>query len=130
MSDRDDFNFILATGAGMGRYVGLNTANGAVITDTGTLEAVDSTAVAVAYNHHWNDKLRSSFILSHIDIDNNTDYSGFGVTKSNQSVQVNLLYSPVSKITLGAGFLHGKREIESGVDGELNRLIFTAKYAF
>ena len=130
VGDRDDFKFNLATGAGMGRYVGLNTANGAVITDTGTLEAVDSTAVAVAYNHHWNDKLRSSFILSHIDIDNNTDYSGFGVTKSNQSVQVNLLYSPVSKITLGAGFLHGKREIESGVDGELNRLIFTAKYAF
>ena len=130
VGDKDDFKFNIASGSGMGRYVGLNTANGAVITDTGSLDAIDSTAVAVAYRHHWNDKLRSSFILSRIDINNDADFTGLGVTKSSQSAQLNLLYSPVSKITLGVGFLHGKRELESGTDGELNRLIFSAKYAF
>ncbi|MEZ5472341.1 MAG: DcaP family trimeric outer membrane transporter [Marinicella sp.] len=130
VGDKDDIRFNVATGSGMGRYVGLNTANGAVITDNGSLDAIDSTAVAVAYRHHWSDKVRSNFILSAIDIDNDTDYTGFGVTKSSQSAQVNLLFSPVSKLTLGVGFLHGKREIETGTNGELNRLIFTAKYAF
>lgn len=130
VGDKNDIKFNVASGSGMGRYVGLNTANGAVITDTGSLDAIDSTAVAVAYRHHWTDQLRSNFILSRIDIDNDRDYTGLGVTKSSQSAQINLLYSPVPKITLGVGFLHGKREIESGTDGELNRLIFTAKYAF
>jgi len=130
VGDRDDFRFNVASGAGMGRYVGLNTANGAVITDDGSLAAIDSTAIAVAYRHHWTDKIRSNFILSKIDIDNEIDYTGLGVTKSSQSAQVNLLFSPVNKITLGLGLLHGKRELETGTDGELNRLIFSAKYAF
>lgn len=130
VGDKNDIRFNVASGAGMGRYVGINTANGAVITADGSLEAIDSTAVSVAYRHHWNNKLRSNFILSSIDIDNDTDYTGMGVTKSSQSAQVNLLFSPVSKLTLGVGFLHGKREIETGTNGELNRLIFTAKYAF
>ena len=130
VGSKDDIRLNLASGAGMGRYVGLNTANGAVITDTGSLEAIDSTAVAVAYRHHWTDQLRSNFILSTIDIDNDADYTGGNVTKSTQSAQINLLYSPAPKLTLGVGYLHGKREIESGTDGELNRLIFTAKYAF
>ncbi len=130
VGDKNNIKFNLASGAGMGRYVGLNTANGAVITDDGSLEAIDSNAVAVAYNHHWNNTLRSNFILSRIDIDNEADYTGTSVTKSAQSAQVNLLFSPVSKLTLGVGFLHGKRELESGTDGELNRLIFSAKYAF
>ena len=130
VGDKNDIRFNLASGAGMGRYVGLNTANGAVLDATGSLNAIDSTAVAVAYRHHWNDQFRSNFILSRIDIDNDTDLTGFGVSKSSQSAQVNLMYSPADKLTLGVGFLHGKREIESGTDGELNRLIFTAKYAF
>ncbi len=130
VGSKDDIRFNVASGAGMGRYVALNTANGAVITDDGSLEAIDSIAASAAYRHHWNDKLRSNFILSRIEIDNDADYTGLGVNKSSQSAQFNLLYSPVPKITLGVGFLHGKRELESGEDGELNRLIFSAKYAF
>ncbi|WP_223789046.1 DcaP family trimeric outer membrane transporter [Marinicella meishanensis] len=130
IGDKNDLRFNLASGVGMGRYVALNTANAAVLTETGALETIDSTAFAVAYRHHWNDQLRSNFILSRIEIDNDADYTGLGVSKSAQSAQFNLLYSPVPKITLGVGFLHGKRELESGADGELNRLIFSAKYAF
>jgi len=130
VAEKNDIRLNLATGAGMGRYVGLNTANGAVITSDGSLSAIDSTAVSLAYRHHWSDKFRSNFILSRIDIDNDADYTGFAVTRSSQSAQVNLLYSPAPKLTLGVGFLHGKRELESGADGELNRLIFSAKYAF
>lgn len=130
VGSRDDIRFNLASGAGMGRYVALNTANAAVVTDNGSLDTIDSTAVAVAYRHHWSDQWRSNFILSRIDIDNDADYTGGGVTKSSQSAQINLLYSPAPKLTLGVGYLHGKREIESGTDGELNRLIFSAKYAF
>ncbi len=130
VGDRNDFRWMFSTGSGMGRYLGLNTANGAVITNTGSLDSIDSTAALAAYRHHWNDRWRSNFILSQISIDNDTDYTGFGVTESVHSVQVNLLFSPVDKLTLGLGLLHANREIESGVDGEMTRLIFSAKYAF
>ena len=127
---KDDFRFMVSTGSGMGRYLGLNTANGAVITADGSLDAIDSTAGFLAYRHHWNDTVRSNLIYSTIDIDNDTSNTGIGLTKSTTSVQANVLFSPISKVTLGLGWLYATRELESGVDGELNRLIFTAKYAF
>ena len=130
VGDKDDFRFMLSTGSGMGRYVGLNTANGAVITADGSLDAIDSTAGFIAYRHHWNDTVRSNFIYSTIQVDNDAENTGLGVTNSTTSLQANLLFSPISKVTLGLGWLYASRELESGVDGELNRLIFSAKYAF
>ena len=114
----------------MGRYLGLNTANGAVITSDGSLDAIDSTAGFVAYRHHWNETVRSNFIYSAIEVDNDTANTGLGITKSTSSIQANILFSPISKVTLGLGWLYATRELESGADGDLNRLMFTAKYAF
>lgn len=127
---RDDIRFNVATGSGMGRYAALNLSSGAVITDDGSLELIDSSFGTFAYRHFWNDRWRSNIILSGIDVDNNTDYTGFGVTKSTRSAQLNLMYSPAEMLTFGVGLVHGKREIESGTDGEMNRLVFTAQYVF
>ena len=127
---KNDIRFNVATGSGLGRYAGLNTANGAVVTATGDLEAIDSTLGAIAYRHHWNPTWRSNLIVSAMDVDNDTALTGTGVTSSAQSVQVNLLHSPSPKLTLGVGLLHASRELESGADGDLDRVIFTAKYGF
>lgn len=127
---KDDIRFNFASGSGMGRYVALNTANGAVIDASGNLEAIDSTLGAVAYRHQWNSEWRSNFIFSGMSVDNDSALTGSGVTKSVNSVQVNLLHSPVPKLTLGVGFLSANRELESGADGDMFRTIFTAKYAF
>lgn len=127
---KDDIRFNIATGSGLGRYAGLNTANGAVVTATGDLEAIDSTLAAVSYKHHWNSKWRSNLILSAMDVDNDTALTGTGVTSEAQSVQINLIHNPTPKLTLGVGLLHASRELESGADGDLDRLIFSAKYGF
>ena len=127
---KDDFRFMLSTGSGMGRYLGLNTANGAVITSDASLDAIDSTAGFMAYRHHWNDTVRSNFIFSTIQVDNDINNTGLNITKSATSIQANVLFSPTSKVTLGLGWLYANRELETDVDGELNRLIFSAKYAF
>jgi len=142
---KDDIRFNLASGSGMGRYVGLNAVNGAVIDDNGNLETIDSTLAAVAYRHQWNSQWRSNIIVSGMTVDNpekSVDLdgdgildgvvllTGEGVTKSINSVQVNLLHSPVPKLTIGFGFLSAERELESGADGDMFRTIFTAKYAF
>jgi len=126
----DDIRFNFATGSGMGRYVALNASNGAVLNASGSLEAIDSTLGSVAYRHVWGDGWRSSLVLSAINIDNNTALTGTGVSESINSVQANLLYSPVPKVTFGVGLLNASRELENGDDGDMTRLIFTGKYAF
>ena len=130
VGDKDDIRFNFATGSGMGRYAALDTSNGAVLTAGGQLEAIDSTVGSVAYRHVWNSQWRSNFIYSAMDVDNDTALTGTGVTQSVSSFQANLLFSPDPKVTLGVGYLDATRELESGAEGDMSRLILTAKYAF
>lgn len=126
----DDIRWMVTSGSGVGRYLGLNTGNGAVITADGSLEAIDQTGWFIAYRHVWNKKWRSSFMYSALSIDNDTTLTGDGVTKEVSSANVNLVYQPVPKLTLGGEIMFAEREIESGLDGDMTRFIFSAKYAF
>ncbi|MDN3413375.1 DcaP family trimeric outer membrane transporter [Pseudoalteromonas sp. APC 3250] len=127
----DNLKFMLTQGKGLGRYVGLNVARGAVLNGD-DLDAIDSTSGFIAYQHKWNSQWRSTFLYSFFSADNNTDLlaiSGDPV-ESSQSYSANILYSPVKRLTFGAEFKHAERELESGVDGDLDRLQFSVKYAF
>ena len=130
LGGQDDIRWMVSTGSGIGRYLGLNTANGAVIDASGNLEAIDQTGWFIAYRHFWNAKWRSSVMYSALSIDNDTALTGTGVTSDVYSANVNLVYQPVPKLTLGGEIMFAEREIESGLDGDMTRLIFTAKYAF
>ncbi|TQV85660.1 porin [Exilibacterium tricleocarpae] len=126
----DDIRFVLNSGRGLGRYIGLNLANGAVLDAGGDLEAIDSTGYAIAYRHFWNSQWRSSFIYSAIDIDNDTDLTGTGVSESTQSTRLNLIYSPTPRLSVGAELSYASRDLESGADGDMNRLQLSAKLTF
>lgn len=128
--NKDDIRFGVNTGSGMGRYIGLNVANGAVLDADGELEAIDSTAVYVAYRHLWNAKWRSNITYSAIEIDNDTDLTGMGATSSTDSFRLNLFYSPVPALSFGGEVAVASRELESEVDGSMTRLQFTAKLGF
>lgn len=127
---KDDVRFGVNTGSGMGRYIGLNVANGAVIDASGNLEAIDSTALYAAYRHFWNDQWRSNFVYSTISIDNDTALTGSGVTESATSIRLNLFYSPAPKLSFGGEITQATRELESGADGDMTRLQFTARLGF
>jgi len=130
MIGKDDIRFGINTGSGMGRYIGLNVANGAIVNANGKLEAIDSTGLFASYRHLWNTKWRSNIMYSRIDIDNNTTLSGNSATKATYSARINLLYSATDKLTFGGEYAHANREIESGADGNMDRLQFMAKLAF
>lgn len=127
---RDDFRFMATGGKGLGRYLGLNTANGAVVNAAGELEAIGSYAGFISYRHFWNDEFRSNLTLSAFQADNDVALTGAGVTKEVYSMHANLLYSPIPKITFGGEYLYAKRTVESGLNGDMHRLQFSAKYAF
>ena len=128
--NKDDFRWMASTGSGMGRYMGLNTANGAVLDEDGKLNAIDSTGVFGSYRHLWSSKWRSNFTIGYLTVDNDTDLTGMNVTKNATSYHINAIYSPVPKLDFGLEFMYADREVESGNDGDLTRLQFSAKYAF
>ena len=126
----DDLRWMATVGTGVGRYLGLNTSNGAVLDAAGNLEAIDQWGAFASYRHFWTDKWRSNFTLGYLSIDNDTALTGTGVTSDVYSVHANLLYSPVPKMTVGAELMIAERELESGDQGDMTRLLLCAKYVF
>ncbi|MBD1581701.1 DcaP family trimeric outer membrane transporter [Pseudoalteromonas sp. S16_S37] len=128
---KNNLKFMLTQGQGLGRYVGLNVANGAVY-DGSNLHAIDSTSGFIGYQHHWNDELRSTFLYSFFSADNDDNLLSISgnPTKSSQSFSANLLYSPVKKLTFGVEYKVATRDTEANLDGDLNRLQLSAKYVF
>ena len=127
----DNLKFMLTQGKGLGRYVGLNVARGAVLNGD-DLDAIDSTSGFIAYQHKWNSQWRSTFLYSFLSADNDENLLAMygDPTESSQSYSANILYSPVKRLTFGAELKHAERELESGVDGDMDRLQFSVKYAF
>ena len=130
IGERDDFRWMASTGKGLGRYIGLNTANGAVVDLDGNLHTIDSRGIFGSYRHFWNKKWRSNLTLSYLAVDNDVALTGKEVTKNASSVHINLIYSPQPRLDFGIEFLYADREIESGTDGDLARFQFSAKYSY
>ena len=130
IGEKNDFRWMASTGKGLGRYMGLNTANGAVVDANGNLEAIDSSGIFGSYRHFWNDKWRSNLTLGYLTVDNDVALTGTGVTSEAQSIHVNLIYSPLPKLDFGVELMYAEREVESGADGDLTRFQFSAKYAY
>jgi len=130
IGDSDDIRIGYVQGVGVGRYLALNTANGGVLDAQGNIETIDSSGFTFAYHHTWNTKFTSNVVYSAFSADNDVALTGLGVTSDTQSMRVNLLYKPTQKITVGGEYTFAKREIESGADGDMNRMQFSMKYAF
>jgi len=126
----DDLRWMLIHGDGLGREVGLNFANGAVITDDQQLASLGTTGGFAAYRHVWHPQWRSTAVFSYMAVDNPVQFTGIAANKNNWSSSINLMYSPVSPLTFGVEFIHAERELESSESGQLNRLQFMGKYTF
>lgn len=126
---RDELRFMATTGEGLGRYVGLNFANDAVVDTDGSLRPIPVTAGFVAYRHAWTSALRSTLTYSGQLVDNPAA-AGPSANRSAQSVRANLVWTPFSGLDVGAEYTFGRRELEGGASGALDRVQAFAKYGF
>ena len=126
---QDDLRFSAAGGRGVGRYIGINTITDAVVTSGEKLETIPVVGGYLAYRHAWNNQWRSPLTVSALSADNNTAVTGSGVTRRVDSYHLNLLYSPVAKITLGVEGMSARRETEAQF-GYMRRVQVSAKYSF
>ncbi|QYK07011.1 DcaP family trimeric outer membrane transporter [Shewanella zhangzhouensis] len=127
-SNSDEFRFQLNVGEGMGRYFGLNFANGAVVND-GKLETISNLSGFVSYRHWWNKEWRSNITISGVK----ADYDLRPITPVNESsitYNINLLYSPFKPVTLGVEFIHSENKRTDDYKVELDRVQMSVKYNF
>ncbi len=127
-SNGDDFKFMLSHGH-LGRYIALNAFRDGVVEADGDIELITSMGGFVAYRHMWSDKLRSTVSYAYSEADN-PDTITTDVTKSVSNANINLMYSPTKNLTFGGEYILAEREVESGADGDLNRLHLTTKWVF
>ena len=124
----DDIKFMLSSG-NLGRYIALNAFRDGGIQADGTIELNSVTGGFVAYKHNWSEKLRSTAMYAFSEADNDEAIVA-DVNKSINNINVNIMYSPVKKLTFGAEYQIANLETESGANGDLSRLQFTSKWAF
>ncbi|MEK9713615.1 MAG: hypothetical protein VW258_13710, partial [Thalassolituus sp.] len=127
MVGKDDLKFSATMGKGVGRYVGLSAVPDANLVGT-DLEASETTAAFVAYRHHWNSEWRSSVIYGMLSATYDDSVTA-GVTDAS-SIRVNVMRSPVAKLTYGAEYSTATVERVGGAEVSMNRIYFTTKYAF
>jgi hypothetical protein len=130
IGDEDDIRWQINYGDGLGRYMGMNSFNVGALDANGEINLTTQYGVLAAYRHVWNDNLYSSLGASFSDADNDTAISGFDVPESYQSAHANLVWSPIQRMSLGAEYIWGRRKDESGNDGLLNRIQFSAIYLY
>lgn len=125
-----DLRFSITGGEGLGRYVGVNFNNDAVLTSAGDLEAISGWAAFAAWRHVWNTRLRSNLMLSASEYDNDPALTGLAANKASWSWAINTIYTPTPKLDVGLELRFAEREIESGASGQMRRLQAVAKYSF
>lgn len=123
----DKVMFGLGYGEGVGRYWGAGFPDAIVV--NGRLQAMKTSGGFVGIRHIWTPTLRSSLDYSWVALDLP---SGAPATldKKYASAHANLIWNVTKSAELGIEYLWAKRVIGSGIDGKLNRFIFSAKYAF
>lgn len=131
---KDDFRFQIAYGDGIGRYIfDLAAASQAAGFDepNNSIESIKAWGGYGAYRHWWTDSLRTNLIAGTTQVTDNPSFLDPATTnESVMSSHVNLIWSPVPKVDVGAEFIYAERETESGAEGELERYQFSAKYKF
>jgi len=128
LSNGDDIKFMVSQGH-LGRYLALNAYRDGVVEANGDIELITSFGSYLAYRHFWSDKLRSTLSYAFSNADN-PDSTVADVTKSANNSNINLMYSPLKKLTFGIEYMQAQRELESGSDGDLTRLQMTSKWVF
>jgi hypothetical protein len=125
-----DIRTSVVHGPGLGRYVGLNLANGAVLDEDLNLDTIDVTGFSFAYRHVWSAKYRTNLIYSRADVDNDAQLAGINANDHTQRVAANLMYQVNERLVVGAELSRATRTLLSGDDGDLDRLQVSAQYAF
>jgi len=127
--ERDDLRVNFNLGNAIGRYQNGGFFPDGYLDASGSLHLARQSSGYVAFRHFWTPELRSTLELSAAS-SNPPAGTAVGINKSDRSQHVNLIWSPVRAVNLGAEYIHAQRTVVGGDRGTLNRIQFSAQYSF
>jgi hypothetical protein len=135
LGEHDSLLFQFNVGDGIGRYINdlssVGSFDGIINTENGDLKLFDIIAGYVSYQHWWRrgSKMRSNFTLGVVEVDNPGFVEG-DAYKRTLRFSSNLMWSPTSRIDLGAEYLWGNRKNEDGENADATQIQVAARYRF
>jgi len=130
--DKDAFFFQTLYGEGVGHYlfdVAISQNGNTYVGNR--IDTRSAWGGYTGYQHYWNEAWRSNLLFGYTGIDNGpaTAY----VTSPNKEIMsghLNLIWEPVKQYRIGLEYMHGHREVESGAEGDLDRIQTSFMYLF
>ena len=126
----DNVRFNLAAGNAIGRYASSNSFNDGSIDANGLIELHMMYLTSLSYQHWMNDHWRISATGSHIQVDNDLNRVPDTIVEHSQSYHLRLSWLPLLSTIFSVEYTHARSKLESGLEGEQNRLHFRARYKF
>jgi hypothetical protein len=127
---KDNIHLEINYGDALGRYMTSTFDDSFLNPVTHEIETNDQYGGLVSYQHFWTNNIRSSFVYSYAERDNDLSFVSDAVDKAYQSVHANLMWSPVPRIDMGIEYIWAYREVENGEDGDMNRIQAGFQYSF
>ena len=84
----------------------------------------------VSFQKWWSPNKRSSFIYGYVNVDNQYSVLDPAAYNNTSRFSVNYIWSPISRIDLGAEFLMGSRTNQNGDTGKAKQIQLSAKYRY
>jgi hypothetical protein len=131
--ERDNIKFQAIVGDGIGHYVNdpssVGGQDGVFTPDGSKIKTLPIVAGFAAYQHWWTDTLRSNFIVSGVQLDNE-DFQPFDAYKRTIRASGNLFWSPTPRVDVAAEFIWGQRTNKNGDEGDASQIQFATTYRF
>ena len=127
---KDDLRFMGTVGDGIGRYIGLNIVNDAALNAAGDLDPIFTYSGFAAYRHFWSDDLRSTVAASYFKADNPILLTTDQVTDESWNAFANIIWTPVSPLSIGIEYMYAERTLEDGRSGNQQKVQVSTKYSF
>jgi len=135
--ERDNFLFQFNYGEGYGRYVndlgtvGEETGDGfdGIFDESGNLSTFPVWSYYIAIQKWWGDALRSNFNYSFVNVDNFDFQSGDAYDETQRGAG-NIIWSPTSRLDIGAELLYGSRKNKDGQKANATQIQVSAKYRY
>ena len=126
----DNIRFMLHYGNGGGRYITTsNTFGDAALDNDGNMNLIETYGGMLSYQRWWNKQWRSSLTYGFSGSEQ-PNYVNPALTWQVQSLQANLLWSPVREAMMGIEYIYATRQLLDDRDGWLHRIQLSARYNF
>ena len=127
---RNNIRFGLSGGNALGRYASSNSFNDGSIDANGQIELHMVYLGYLSYQHWFNKNWRIATTASHVQTDNDVGRVPANSIKNAQSYHLRVSWLPLLRTIFSAEYLHAMSELENGLDGQQDRLQFSARYRF